>query len=247
MPIKKPRKKSKPKKSKSKTFKLRFEVDGDKWHCLYNPTPTYSEAGKSTPDTPLEVADLAECFIEYVKGFLFWRGECNAIGWPPPDSPEREVRVRWARKASECCEFISAHGPILASALEHSGFDSTAVLYVVNGVDLEGDRENDILPKWMETKIALQQAALKLRPRGQISKVWTELQYRILEELHPNHRGAVNATAEYLAGRLDAGVTTVKEAIKSLQEADVVANKRGLGYYRLDEPLPNPGTDTPAK
>lgn len=76
---------------------------------------------------------------------------------------------------------------------------------------------------------------------------FTETQYMILEELHPDFRGAKKITAEFLAKRLDKGVTTIKEAIKVLREARLVGNEPGFGYYRQDLPLPKPSTDYSTK
>jgi hypothetical protein len=79
--------------------------------------------------------------------------------------------------------------------------------------------------------------------RGAVA-VHTDLQNRILEELHPEHRRADIMTAEVLAKTLNKSVRGTHYALRGLKRTGEVKNRRGLGYYRKEYP-PMPVTDEP--
>jgi len=79
-----------------------------------------------------------------------------------------------------------------------------------------------------------QRPSAPVTPRAPEGHTWTELEATILAELH----GAA-FTLEALARHLGLPVPTVRDRLlrdKPLRRSGVVANRRGLGYYRTDAP-----------
>lgn len=97
-------------------------------------------------------------------------------------------------------------------------------------------------PKREEFREWVKELDLRTENYDKVFADLTEPQYRILEELHPKHRGPAKRTGEDLAKRLNVGRTTFFEAVRLLKDRGLVANKRGFGYYRPDMP-PKPVTD----
>ena len=98
-----------------------------------------------------------------------------------------------------------------------------------------------LLEKWLRAKG--ERAARK-------PEALTDLQSRILEELHPKYRPAETpTTADWLLGKLERGPeregpspSTLKAALKELTARGLIANRRSVGYYRTDMSLPGPKT-----
>ena len=80
--------------------------------------------------------------------------------------------------------------------------------------------------------------------KGEKDLALAPTQMRILEQLHPDERGADNVTAKNLADAVGISPRYCRTVIAQLREKGLVAYKRSLGYYRPDMP-PKPITDDP--
>lgn len=153
-------------KASAKPITIRFV--GEAWHELHNPIPEYRNAGKAAPTTPEDVADLAECFIKYIQGYITWHELRNGLKPSPPGSLTHTASIEYLEKAAQCRVYLREYGSVLCEALERIGVNSTDVRLVINCTDVEGGGESGIRLIWENTKTGLQRIALRLR-EGEIT------------------------------------------------------------------------------
>ena len=110
-----------------------------------------------------EVADLADCFIGHVEGFL----TCDpsiapiVILGPDPDPQDNLRRSDEHRRESER-QFIKQISPVLAEALQRRELNTSPLLKLLHRVDTATQREN-ISTIWEDVKVSLQENILRLR------------------------------------------------------------------------------------
>jgi hypothetical protein len=118
-----------------------------------------------------EIAALCDDFVKHVGAYLEWQKITNLTAQThKPGSlggqalEEFGTRlVEFDRRKNEEGFWLRENGPTLAAALEQHGFDSSEVLRIVHCAGRSGGGPVYILPKWEDTKVALQRAAIQLR------------------------------------------------------------------------------------